>query len=71
MRKYERVHASIDLSAVKENYRNLLGGLRPETKAIAVVKADAYGHGAVRIAQALAGEKKLWGFAAATAEEAI
>ncbi len=44
--------ALIDLGALQRNYllaRQLGGG-----KAVAVVKADAYGHGAVRCAQALA-----------------
>ncbi|RBI78671.1 alanine racemase, partial [Xanthomonas oryzae pv. oryzae] len=43
--------ASIDLEALRHNYRlaKRLGG----SKALAVVKADAYGHGAVPCAQAL------------------
>ena len=38
---------------------------------IAVVKADAYGHGAVPIAHLIEGYDYIWGFAAATAEEAV
>ena len=37
----------------------------------AVVKANAYGHGAVQIAHMIEGYDYIWGFAAATAEEAI
>lgn len=44
--------AEIDLSAIAHNVRSLKGLTRPGTKFMAVVKADAYGHGAVRVAQA-------------------
>lgn len=59
--------ALIDLEALRSNYRlaRELGG----GKALAVVKADAYGHGAVRCAQALEGEAD--GFAVAAIEEAL
>jgi len=59
--------ALIDLSALRHNYRlaRKSGGQR----ALAVLKADAYGHGAVRCAQALAAEAD--GFAVACIEEAL
>jgi alanine racemase len=59
--------ALIDLDALRHNYRlaRELGG----GKALAVVKADAYGHGAVRCAQAL--EDEADGFAVACIEEAL
>jgi len=59
--------ALIDLAALRHNYRlaRELGGAR----ALAVVKADAYGHGALRCAQALAAEAD--GFAVACLEEAL
>lgn len=59
--------ALIDLQALRHNYRlaRRLGGGR----ALAVVKADAYGHGAVTCARALAGEAD--GFAVAAIEEAV
>lgn len=59
--------ALIDLSALRHNYRvgRELGGQR----ALAVIKADAYGHGATRCAQALLPEAD--GFAVAFLEEAI
>lgn len=59
--------ALIDLDALRHNYRlaRRLGG----GKALAVIKADAYGHGAVRCAQALEGEAD--GFAVACIEEAL
>lgn len=59
--------ALVDLSALRHNYRlaRKLGGQR----ALAVLKADAYGHGAVRCAQALEAEAD--GFAVACIEEAL
>jgi len=59
--------ALIDLGALRSNYRlaRELGG----GKALAIIKADAYGHGAVRCAQALEGEAD--GFGVATIEEAL
>ena len=59
--------ALIDLAALRHNYqlaRQCSGG-----KALAVVKADAYGHGAVICAQALQAEAD--GFAVACIEEAL
>lgn len=59
--------ALIDLQALRHNYR--LAREVAGAKALAVVKADAYGHGAVRCAQALEGEAD--GFAVACIEEAL
>lgn len=42
----------IDLSAIKNNVRLAKGKLQARTKLCAVVKADAYGHGAVPVANA-------------------
>ena len=44
--------ADIDLDALRHNYR-LAHGLAPTSQALAVIKADAYGHGAVACAHAL------------------
>ncbi|WP_265531891.1 alanine racemase [Pseudomonas saponiphila] len=59
--------ALIDLQALRHNYQlaREVSGVR----ALAVIKADAYGHGAVRCAQALEGEAD--GFAVACIEEAL
>ncbi len=43
--------AEINLDAVAHNVRAAKAQLRPGTKLCAVVKADAYGHGAIRVAQ--------------------
>ncbi|WNW12743.1 alanine racemase [Pseudomonas sp. DTU_2021_1001937_2_SI_NGA_ILE_001] len=59
--------ALIDLQALRHNYR--LARQHAGAKALAVIKADAYGHGAVRVAEALQGEAD--GYAVACIEEAL
>jgi alanine racemase len=59
--------ALIDLQALRHNYQ--LARESTGAKALAVIKADAYGHGAVRVAQALEAEAD--GFAVACIEEAL
>lgn len=49
----ERSWAEIDLDALAENFEHIKGLLRPQTKVLAVVKANAYGHGAVACAKTL------------------
>ena len=44
--------ASVNLSAIKENYL-YAKSLAPNSKAIAIIKADAYGHGAIEVAKKL------------------
>ena len=67
--KYTRVYADINLDNIKENVKNLMAAAAPGTKAMAVVKADAYGHGDVAVAKAL--ESVVDAYAVATAEEAL
>ena len=43
--------AEINLDAIAHNVQMAKANLKPTTKLCAVVKADAYGHGAVRVAQ--------------------
>lgn len=40
----------VDLYALKENLNNLRDCIGPETDIMAVIKADAYGHGALKVA---------------------
>ncbi|OUL37087.1 alanine racemase [Nostoc sp. T09] len=47
----QRAWVEIDLAALSHNVRQLVGFLSPRTQLMAVVKADAYGHGAVTVAQ--------------------
>lgn len=49
---FERpVWAEINLAAIAHNLRQIKGCLKPTTKMCAVVKADAYGHGALAVAR--------------------
>ncbi len=43
----------IDLDAVAHNVRRLAAGVGPRVQVMAVLKADAYGHGAVKVARGL------------------
>lgn len=65
-----RVEAIIDLNAVTSNYKYITNKLSSGTKLLSVVKADAYGHGAVEVCHAL--EKcGASNFAVACVEEAV
>jgi len=45
------MYAEINLNAIAHNVRELKRLTHPKARLMAVVKADAYGHGAVRVAQ--------------------
>ena len=47
----ERAWVEIDLTALAHNVQQVKGLLKPETNLLAVVKADAYGHGSGAIAR--------------------
>ncbi|MGW3521290.1 alanine racemase [Streptomyces hydrogenans] len=47
-----RARAEIDLGALRANVRTLRARVAPHVRIMAVVKADAYGHGALRCARA-------------------
>ena len=47
----QRAWVEIDLKALGHNVRILKNFLDPQTKLMAVVKADAYGHGAFSVAK--------------------
>ena len=65
------VWAEIDLKALENNIRNIKSCIKNKAKWCAVVKSDAYGHGAVAVAQCMEKKEYVWGFATATVEEAI
>ena len=52
--KYYRVYAEINLDAIVKNVDNLMALTKENTGALAVVKADGYGHGDVAVAKAVA-----------------
>lgn len=60
--------AHIDLDALRHNYQ-LACRCAPQSRSVAVIKADAYGHGALECARAL--EAEVPAFAVACIEEAI
>lgn len=60
----------VDLSAIKQNIEQELNHLEPGQKLFAVIKANAYGHGAVKIAQ-LAAKNGVSGFCVAILDEAL
>ena len=66
-----RVWADIDLGALRRNFRRLVEKVGGDARVLAVVKADAYGHGAVPVARALADEPGLWGFGVGDSAEAL
>ncbi len=68
---YDRVWAEIDLDAVLFNIESIKKNISDNTKIIAVIKTDGYGHGALPIAKLLENENRIWGYAVATAEEAL
>ena len=49
----DRTRAEIDLDALAGNLRILRGQVKHSTKVMAMVKADAYGHGAIPVAHEL------------------
>lgn len=71
MKTYSRVYAKIDLDAIAYNMEQMKQNIRPETKVMAVIKADGYGHGAVQIAEMMERWDYIWGFAVATLDEAV
>lgn len=67
----QRIVAEINLGAIVSNMEHMRAKINQETKMIAVIKADGYGHGALKVAERLEGLDYLFGFATATAEEAL
>ncbi len=65
---YRKTEAHINLDAIRSNYA-LACSLAPQSKNIAVIKANAYGHGMLRVAEAL--QDVAPAFAVATIDEAL
>ena len=66
-----RVYAGINLSAVLHNLEEMHKNIDKNTKIVAVIKTDGYGHGALPIAKAIEEVPYLWGYAVATVDEAM
>ena len=69
MNRYLRCYAEISLDAIGHNIREVKKRLPEGVKLLGVVKANAYGHGAVPVASYL--ENQVDYFATATIEEAV
>lgn len=69
--KYQRGYAEVDLDAVRYNMEQMRGNLAAGTQMIGVIKTDGYGHGALQIGRELEALAYVWGYAVATAEEAL
>ncbi|MBQ7036317.1 MAG: alanine racemase [Clostridia bacterium] len=66
---YIRTFARVSLDAIKENLKVLKAPLKEGVLSMAVVKADGYGHGSVRVARHI--EEDVDYFAVACLEEAV
>ena len=64
------VYLRIDLDKICNNIKEVIKKVGDDTKVMAVVKADAYGHGAIEVSKALS-EIGTYGFAVATVGEAL
>ncbi|MGN8885705.1 alanine racemase [Blautia sp. HCP28S3_G10] len=71
MKKFDRVRAVVSLDAIAHNFEEMKKNITDGTKIVAVIKADGYGHGAEAIARLVENYDYIWGFATATAEEAL
>ncbi|KRL94627.1 alanine racemase [Limosilactobacillus equigenerosi] len=60
----------VDLAAIQQNVKEQQAQLPAQSRILAVVKANAYGHGAVAVAQALR-QVPVAGFCVATLDEAL
>lgn len=69
--RYRRVYAAVDLDAVIYNMEQMKQNIAPDTKIMGILKADGYGHGAVRIGMELERLSYVFGYGVATAEEAF
>ena len=65
-----RSYVLVSLSQIARNYRNVCAVVGPAITVAAVVKADAYGHGAVEVSRALVAEGAQW-LAVSSVEEGV
>lgn len=69
MTSYHRVYALVNLNIIRHNVSAIINNIPNGTKIMPVIKADAYGHGAIEVAKALLDTS--FGFCVATIEEAL
>ncbi len=68
-KRFDRCFARVDLDAIRKNIIEEKKLLNPQTRIMAIVKADAYGHGAIQVARTLS--DFVCGFGVAVIEEAL
>ena len=71
MKRFDRLKAVVSLDAIAHNFAEMKKNIAEGTKMIAVIKADGYGHGSEAIARLTDSYSYIWGYAVATAEEAL
>ena len=71
MKNYNRICANIDLDAIAYNMEQMKRRVGDKAKLVAVIKADAYGHGSVPVARMLEPIPYVWGYAVASLDEAM
>ncbi len=69
MERFTRTYSVIHLNSINYNISQVKKQIQPDTKILAIVKANAYGHGALRIAKEI--KDKVYGFGVATVREAL
>lgn len=69
MEEFTRTYSVIHLDSIFHNIDVVKKRVGEETGILAIVKANAYGHGAVSVAKAI--QDKVYGFAVATVKEAM
>lgn len=69
--EYYRVQAKVNLDAIRHNLLEIRKKLNDSTKLMAIIKADAYGHGAVPLAKSIGESGKIDYYGVAIIEEAV
>lgn len=69
MKEFDRTYAKVNLSAIRHNIMEVRKNIRKKTSIMAIVKADAYGHGAFPVARTL--EDLVDAYGVALIEEAL
>jgi alanine racemase len=68
---YYRVQANVNLDAIQHNLLEIRKKLKNDTRLMVIIKADAYGHGAVPLAKAIGDSGRIDYYGVAIIEEAV
>lgn len=71
MKEYKRVFANVNLNHIEANMDGMHALVGGKSRFFAVIKTDAYGHGAVQTARLLETKEYVYGYAVATVEEGL